>query len=302
MTDQRSPHISLASKVLQDRTAEEVIETAAHLGLGGIEWFCLPQHLSSDTPIPQVTDLARRSRDSGLETVCLSTYVGGFAEGSDAECAHQLDVFARYVEMAVRFACPLLRVWPDMMGRSVRPPVPRETVTRAAHYIQKAADQAAGGGLQIGIELHLTIGAYVDLVLPLLAQIDRPNVGLIYDPGNLHLARVPYGPPVIKQLGSRIVHVQIKDGSATSPTPTHLRDEPTLQMGGDFDLLLGEGEIDFPPLLDALHAVGYRGWYSVECHAQPRPGRPSTAIALTEYTTLSQLLQHVPLFRESDLR
>lgn len=297
-----SPHrISLASKVLQDRDAEDVIAIAARLGYRGIEWFCLPQHLPPDVPTRQVADLARRTRDAELETVCLSTYVGGFAEASDAECARQLDVFSRYVEIAGRLACPLLRVWPDMMGRTLRPPVAPETIERAARFIQRAADQSAGNGLGVGIEMHLTIGAHLDLVLPLLDLIDRPNVGLIYDPGNLHLARVPYGPDVIARLGHRIVHVQIKDGSARSPTPAHLRDEPTLQLGGDFDLLLGEGEINFPPLLGALRTVSYRGWYSVECHAQPRPGMASTEIARAEYRTLSDLLTRVPLASETDL-
>jgi sugar phosphate isomerase/epimerase len=65
--------ISLASKVLRDRTPEEVVELAAQLGYGGVEWFCLPQHLPADMPAERLAALGRRTRDAGLETVCLST-------------------------------------------------------------------------------------------------------------------------------------------------------------------------------------------------------------------------------------
>ena len=89
--------ISLASKVLQDRSPEAVVDLAASLGYGGVEWFCLPQRLPADLPAERVAALGSRTRDAGLETVCLSTYAGGFADLDEASCDAQLGVFARYV-------------------------------------------------------------------------------------------------------------------------------------------------------------------------------------------------------------
>src|SRR5438046_1248078 len=112
--------ISLASKVVSDRRPEEVVDLAATLGFAGVEWFCLPQHLPADAPLASVRDLARRTSDAGLRTACLSTYVGGFVEADDAACQRQLDVLDRYLEFAVILDCPILRVWPDMMGKTLR--------------------------------------------------------------------------------------------------------------------------------------------------------------------------------------
>jgi L-ribulose-5-phosphate 3-epimerase len=281
--------ISLASKVVSDRSPEEVIRIAGALGYGGVEWFCLPQHLPPETTAARADDLAARTRDAGLATVCLSTYVGGFVEADDAECARQLTLLDRYLDLAARLDCPILRVWPDMLGRTLREPVPADALARAADWVGRAADRAARAGRTLGMEMHLTIGADADLLLGLLDAIGRPNVGAIYDPGNLHLARRPYGPETIAGLADRIVHVQLKDASLSRPTPAHLVDEPTLRFGGDFDLLTGQGEIDFVPLFRAFDQVGYRGWYSVECHAQPRPGLDSAAIAAAEIETLRRL-------------
>ena len=123
--------------------------------------------------------------------------------------------------------------------------------------------------------MHLTIGADAALVGRLLAMIDRPTAGVIYDPANLYLARRPYrlsADPHLAALAGRVFHVQLKDGDLTRQTPARLAAEPTLRFGGDFDLLLGEGRVDLRGALDDLRRAGYGGWYSVETHASPRPG------------------------------
>jgi L-ribulose-5-phosphate 3-epimerase len=291
MEDQPMQRISLASKVVADRTPEAVIDLAERIGYGGVEWFCMPQHLPPDTPLSRARDLAARTADRGLSTVCLSTYVGGFAESDDGECRRQLDLLDRYLEMASVFGCPVLRVWPDMMGKAVRAPVGPDVLARVAHWMGLAADRAVTTGHRVAMEMHLTVGADVSLVEAVLEAAGRPNLAVIYDPGNLHLARLPHGPDTIRRLAERIVHVQLKDASLARPTPPHLVGEPTVQFGGDFDLLTGEGEIDFVPLLEALRGVGYAGWYSVECHALPRPGLDSAAIAARELATVRGLLR-----------
>jgi sugar phosphate isomerase/epimerase len=285
--------ISVASKVLKDRAPEEVVDLAAALGYGGIEWFCLPQHLPPDTPPARVAALGRRTRDAGLETVCLSTYVGGFADLDDAGCAEQLRRFAQYVEIATQLECPLLRLWPDDMGKTLREPVGDALIDRVASYFQRAADSAAEAGVRIAAEMHQTIGVDVQLLVRLLDAVRRPNVGVIYDPGNVYLAGHPYGREVTEPLAAHILHVQLKEASLSRPTPPHLADEPALRLGGDFDLLIGEGEVDVALVLAALDQIGYSGWCSVESHALPRPGLDSAGIAAAELATLRSLLPGV---------
>jgi sugar phosphate isomerase/epimerase len=281
--------ISLASKVVPDRTPEEVVDLAAALGYGGVEWFCLPQHLPVVVPAERVASLGRRTRAAGLETVCLSTYAGGFADLDDAACEAQLRVFARYVEIAAELRCSLLRLWPDDMGRRLREPVDERLLQRVAGYFRRAADRAAEAGIRVAAEMHQTIGADARLLLRLLEAVDRPNVGAIYDPANLYLAKRPYGRDVTEPLAERILHVQLKEASLSRPTPPHLADEPALRFGGTFDLLTGEGEVDFPAVIAALRAIDYAAWLSVECHASPRPNMDSAAIAAAELRTLRTL-------------
>jgi L-ribulose-5-phosphate 3-epimerase len=291
------PRVSLVSKVLQDRSAEEVIDVAGRCGYDGVEWFCLPHQLPVETPAARVRDLAARTRDRGLGTACLSTYVGGFADLPDDACERQLEDFRRYVGFAGAFECPLLRLWPDNMGRTLREPVSEETLERAAGYVQQAADIAGASGRRVAVEMHLTIGADAALVSRLLDLVDRANMGVIYDPANVYLARRPHRLAEILAaapgLAGRILHVQLKDGDLDRPTPVAFQGEPTLRFGGDFDLLLGEGKVDLRGAIGDLVAAGYDGWYSVETHALPRQGMDSPAIAANEIQTLRALLERV---------
>ena len=285
--------LSLVSKVLQDRPPEQVIDVAALCDYDGVEWFCLPQHLPADTSADTARALAERTADAGLRTSCLSTYTGGFADLDDAACEAQLEDFHRYLRLAELFDCPLLRIWPDTMGRTLREPVPDATLERVATYVRRAADDAAAHGRRIALEMHLTIGADAALLARLLDLVDRPNCGVIYDPANLYLAGFPHLPsedPLLLALAPRFFHVQLKDGDLLLPTPSHLAQEPTLRFGGSFDLLLGEGKVNLPQALNDLRAAGYDAWLSVETHAAPRPDLPSPAIAAHEINTLRELL------------
>lgn len=285
--------LSLVSKVLQDRSPEEVVDVAARCGYDGVEWFCLPQHLPPDTSQAHAKDLARRLANHNLGVPCLSTYAGGFADLDDPQSESQLDVFRRYLDLAAIFDCPLLRIWPDNMGRTLREPVSEATLHRVASYLRRAAADALAAGRRIAIEMHQTIGADSALVMKLFSFIDRPNVGLIYDPCNLYLAIRPHRlseDPRLQALAPKIFHVQLKDGDLTLSTPPHFKDEPALRHGGSFDLLLGEGRVDLSSVIRDLAAAGYDSWLSVETHAHPRPNLDSPQIAAREIATLRSLL------------
>ena len=84
-------------------------------------------------------------------------------------------------------------------------------------------------------------GTYIrvnaDMTLRLLRLIDRPNVVVNFDPGNMHLASEAYGRAATLRLRPYIGNVQVKearregiDGGAGARQPS-----------GPYDVLLGEG-------------------------------------------------------------
>ena len=87
-----------------------------------------------------------------------------------------------------------------------------------------------------------------------LDEFDNPWIGAYFDVGNI----VNYGWPEqwIRILGDRIMKLDIKEFSRQK------RDEEGLWAG--FDVKIGEGDCDWPAVMQALAEIGYEGWGSAE--------------------------------------
>ena len=79
-----------------------------------------------------------------------------------------------------------------------------------------------------------------------LDEIASPWVGAYFDIGNV----VKFSPSQqwIETLGSRIVKLDVKDWSTKQ----------------GFDAKIGEGDVDWPAVRQALHKIGYSGWATAE--------------------------------------
>jgi sugar phosphate isomerase/epimerase len=133
---------------------------------------------------------------------------------------------------------------------------------RLAEGCAALLDHAHLHGVQLGFEpepgmLVEDLDGY-DRLHDLLGRPDR--LGLTLDIGHLRCNEPLPVPDSVRRAGDRIVNVQIDD----------------MRRGIHEHLEFGDGEIDFPPVLAALDATGYRGLVSVEL---PRHGHAAPAIA-----------------------
>lgn len=128
----------------------------------------------------------------------------------------------------------------------------------------RAADEAAERNLRLAHQCHTrSLFEEIDRSLHVLAHIDRPNFGLIYEPANLELCGQPYQLNAIRRLAPHLFNVYLQNQILTTDGPDALdtwcrgpvrfRQIPLWEKGG----------IDFPPLIDALRSVGYQGYVTV---------------------------------------
>ena len=278
--------IGLSTKVVQDLPIRPAAEAAARIGYTGLEIFGVPSHLPPETTDAQLRDLRRLFDDLGLRTATICSYAGGFAELGDAECRREVDVFRRYLEMADALGCTMVRAWADKLGRNVS--TPREDHwLRAAHYVGLCADHALESGASVLLENHLAMTISVEMTLKLLRLVDRPNVLVNFDPGNMFLAGEAHGRAATLRLLPHIGNVQVKEGKSG---PKLEAADATLSRGGTYDVLLGEGDMDHLSYLTPLAESGYDGYYMAECHKHPTAEWPPDRIAEHEYAALRDLL------------
>src|SRR3954451_12648277 len=123
----------------------------------------------------------------------------------------------------------------------------RDAYVRSQENIRKLLPYAEQAGVKIAIEevwnkfllSPVEFARYID-------EFNSPFVGAYFDVGNV----VEYGYPEewIRELGKRILKIHIKEYAKPKR----------------FDYKLGEGEIDWPAVRQALVEAGYNGWITAE--------------------------------------
>lgn len=270
--------IAICSKILQDYEISEAVSIAADIGYEGMEVFGVEKHLPPDVSEQTVSDLAGQMRNVGMECVTLCTYVGGFSQKSDDECLVDVEGFRRYLDIAVELECDMIRVQP---GGPPKPTAAREDHwERAAHYLRECCDLALSHDLGVVMENNFGLSATVDSTLEMIARVDMPNLGVNYDPGNLYRLDRYHGIEALARFGELAWNVQVKDC---------YRDDQV----DDYELLLGEGEVDYPSIFAWLDETEYDGHVSAESHKEPTEDLSAVDIAQHEYEAIRTLIESI---------
>jgi len=161
----------------------------------------------------------------------------------------------RALEVAARVGAPLIRVFSGW--RTVDPAALTETI---AAELRGLAERAHGHGVTIGLENEhaCNVGTGAEAAR-MLAAVQHPGVGLIWDPANASiLGEEPFPDGYAALPPGRVIHVHAKDCMVNGHTPT---------WGP-----LGEMAIDWSGQIGALARDGYAGAISLETHWRGKDG------------------------------
>jgi len=132
-----------------------------------------------------------------------------------------------------------------------------ETLERLAESLRPVLRHATDSGVTLGFEPEP--GMFIDTLKSyqrLLQWIDAPHLQLTLDLGHLWCqGELPIA-DYIARWGQRIVNVHIED----------------MRAGVHEHLMFGEGEIRFPPIIEALAKANYRGGLHVELSRHSHEG------------------------------
>jgi sugar phosphate isomerase/epimerase len=132
---------------------------------------------------------------------------------------------------------------------------PGASRAQALGWLAEALREGAAAAAELGVELVVEpLNRYeTDLIntvaegLALLDQVGAANVGLLADTFHMNIEE-PSLEDSLRLAGPRLRHFHAADSNRHYP---------------------GAGHLDFPRLLAALQATGYRGWVSVEVLPEP---------------------------------
>ncbi|ACX63498.1 sugar phosphate isomerase/epimerase family protein [Paenibacillus sp. Y412MC10] len=271
--------IAAFSGSLIDYSIHEAMSIAAELAFDGIEIACREPHLSPETSLPRVREMKALADGHGLEIPALAGYMGLFSTSGDAECAGAYDQFMGLLERAVMLEAGMIRIFQGGPNAFLAEDY---HYAKAAFWIRKCAEEARAAGKRIVLEIHnQSLVETTDSALRLLELIGDDQVGLIHDAGNMYITDTEFGEESVRQLGSRLFHVHIKDERRIGQGGAPGTFKNLTRHGEEFFLQcrLGEGEVDHGGLLRELREQRYAGWLTLEC-AAPYPPKERLAYDL----------------------
>ena len=216
MTFQRA---IVTDEVAQDPA--EAIRLARRFGLRALEirsvWEKRPHELTA----ADVRALRGMVRDAGLVVCAVATPVFKCALDDARQRREHLEILRRCLDVCRELDAPLARVFtfwrprapgaPDLPGRAL---AWRDVAPAIADRLGAAADIARDSGCTLAIENEPSVyGSACAHVAELIARLNHPALGALWDPGNAvydSAAERPY-PDGYEVLRPFIVHVHIKD-------------------------------------------------------------------------------------------
>jgi sugar phosphate isomerase/epimerase len=179
--------------------------------------------------------------------------------GPAGEAGRRAGLLVRAVRIAADLGAEAVSLWSGAAPPGLPDPIAWD---RLASGIGPVLAEAGRHGVPLGFEPEP--GMFVETIAGFERLRDLmggpPLLGMTLDIGHCRCLEPQSVPDCVRRAGPHLVNVQIED----------------MRRGVHEHLEFGDGEIDFPPVLAALAATGYRGLAGVEL---PRHGHAAPAVA-----------------------
>ena len=227
-------------------------------------------------PFEQLVEIAK---EAGYQAVCMRASAGGISTAPKklAEMRDQVKLAGLQVSMVTAdFNVPLNNEQGSDSLRNIGPSLDvaaafdcdliRVCLKRPEDigFARQAADQAAERGIRLAHQCHTSsLFEEVDSMLDVLAKIDRPNFGIIYEPANLLLCGQSYGLDTLQKLKPHLLNVYVQnhrlDAAGPVSLPTSCRGQVCFHHLDPWE----EGGVDFSEVFASLPAIGYQGFFTI---------------------------------------
>lgn len=226
---------------------DEVIRRLARIGYDGIEIgaaapHAFPDYLTRD----RIAEIRGLLDDNGIACSSMLPAPGGgpgfnVASPDPAERAAAIDQYKKVADLCHAWGAPTLMY---VAGWQIFGTDRKQAWDWSATALEQIADHA-GSDLTVAVEPTSADSNLIDScddLLQIIEQVDRPNVAAMFDTYHtLYRNEVPTD--YVHRLGPRLKHIHLADVN---------RDPP------------GSGVVDYPSLIEALKANGYKGYLTME--------------------------------------
>lgn len=288
-----------------DEDPAVALPIARSLGITHVEFGSLWDRRITDISDAELEPVRALLADSGLQVVMVGpdtfkmVKLGHLALHEIAADPHfvaEMAALRRSIEIARLFDAPLVRTFSfrrdDMVGLgnpSPRPPrggeIPDATLDKICKGFELICAVAEQEDITLGLENVRSCWANSGWnTRRIVERVGSDRLKVVWDPANAFVSgEDPVYPDGYLAVRPYLAHVHLKDARVV--------DAASGLTAWD---RIGDGELNYPPQLQALVDDGYRGVVSIETHYAPPGKTPAEATRLTT-EGLRQLLAALPL-------
>lgn len=244
----------------------EGIETAAKLGLDGVQVYATTGEFSPETlTIEQKETYKKLLKEKGLVVSALCGDMGGYGFENEEDNAERIEKTNRIVDLAVEFDTKVVTTHIGV--------IPEDKNNPRYNVMLKALTACGLYAKEKGVTLAIETGPEKAKTLLAFLQDTKGGVGVNLDPANFTMVTGQDAVEAVYLLKDYIVHTHAKDGVMLDKNQDPTDVYHAFAVGG-VDALnacegfkevpLGEGEVDWDNYLKALKEIGFDGFLTIE--------------------------------------
>lgn len=242
----------LSSFKLNFRSA---LKKAQEIGLAGIQLSSLKDEIDVENISPKKAgEITKMFKDHNLVVSAVCGDIGGFAVDDESEAKKRIERTKKIMDntrlLGVTIVQTHIGFVPENFNTDKKALIMRKCLEEVGKYGEKTGVFLA---TETGPEPASTMKRFLD-------TIRIPAIKVNYDPANLAMNGFDCIGGV-RDLKDYIIHSHAKDGRKT-PDEKGRKEQP-----------LGKGNVNFPEYINAMDAIGYKGFYVIEREVGEDPAR-----------------------------
>ncbi len=246
----------------------EALKKAAEVGAEGLQIYATegemaPENLTKES----IRERRAMIADNGLKVAALCGDIGGFMHAERNPV--QVERSKKILDLALEFGCNIVTTHIGVLT-GARDDHFHTMLAPCRELAEYAKSLNAHFAVETGPEKAVILKEFLD-------ELGSDGVAVNLDPANLVMVAGDDPVAAVHTLKDYIVHTHAKDGVRNYDfVPAELYD-PALRASFEakgrpfLETPLGEGKVDFPAWLDALEAIGYHGFLTIEREAGDTP-------------------------------
>ena len=242
------PKFACAAWGFREMALPEYFAASKKLGIDLVEVNVsanTPKHLTYDATDAEIAKMLAQAEDAGVTVVALAGGNNFAAADLDGEIAK----VKRQIDMTAAAGADVLRIFAGWVSAAQ---FTDATFARISDALEQVGEYAEDADVLVAVENHGGVTATGAQCLRLLDPVDSPAVGLNYDPANFRHATED-AMAALKVTGDFINYSHWKDVRYEADKPEYCA--------------VGEGIIDWEPIVKDLLALGYDGYWAIEYEA-----------------------------------